>query len=55
MRTPLKLRDEDYTIVLNDVTGQEKILRLSKLVRIYPANALSTFQNWACIFRAGKF
>ncbi len=52
----MKLRDEDYTIVLNDVTGQEKILRLSKLVRIYPANALSTFQKLGVYFsRWGEF
>ena len=52
----MKLRDEEYTLVLNDVTGQEKTLRLSELVRMYPANALSTLQKLGVYFsRWGEF
>lgn len=50
----MKARDEEYTIVLNDVSGQEKTLRLSELVRIYPANALNTVQKLGVYFSRWK-
>jgi phosphate transport system permease protein len=37
----IKERDSKYTITLADVNGQEKQLRLSEIVRLYPANALT--------------
>ena len=52
----MKARNEEYLITLNDVTGQEKILRLSEIVRLYPANNLSTFQKLGVYFsRWGEF
>ena len=41
----LKYEDALYTVVLKDVTGREKTLRLSEIVRFYPANSLSRFQK----------
>lgn len=41
----LKYEDALYTVVLKDVTGREKTLRLSEIVRFYPANSLSLFQK----------
>ena len=41
----LKYEDSLYTVVLKDVTGREKTLRLSEIVRFYPANSLSLFQK----------
>lgn len=37
----IKERDGKYTITLADVNGQEKQLKLSDIVRLYPANALT--------------
>jgi phosphate transport system permease protein len=42
----LKQEDALYTVVLKDVTGLEKTLRLSEIVRFYPANSLSLFQKF---------
>jgi phosphate transport system permease protein len=41
----LKYEDALYTVVLKDVTGRQKTLRLSEIVRFYPANSLSLFQK----------
>jgi len=41
----LKHEDELYNVVLKDVTGREKTLRLSEIVRLYPANDLSLLQE----------
>jgi phosphate transport system permease protein len=41
----LKQEDALYSVVLKDVTGREKTLRLSEIVRFYPANSLSLFQK----------
>jgi phosphate transport system permease protein len=41
----LKYEDALYTVILKDVTGREKTLRLSEIVRFYPANSLSLFQE----------
>lgn len=46
----LKSHDKQYTVTLNDVTGQEKVIRLSEIVRFYPANALSTVQKFGVYF-----
>lgn len=41
----LKSLDGRHTITLADVNGQEKTLRLSQIVRMYPANSLTTAQK----------
>jgi len=46
----LKQEDALYTVVLKDVTGREKTLRLSEIVRFYPANSLSVFQKLGIYF-----
>ncbi len=50
----VKKNDAKYTITLSDVNGKEKTIRLSELVRFYPANDLSLwgkmgvyFSRWA--------
>ena len=37
----IKEKDTQYTITLADVSGREKTLNLSDIVRIYPANKLT--------------
>jgi phosphate transport system permease protein len=44
--TGLRQEDEAYTVTLEAVDGQTKTLPLSKLVRFYPANAISAAQQW---------
>jgi len=39
--TAIKDRDAKYTITLADVTGKEKTLKISDIVRFYPANDLT--------------
>ena len=46
----LKQEDALYTVVLKDVSGREKTVRLSEIVRFYPANSLSTFQKLGIYF-----
>ncbi len=45
----LKDKDEQFTITLADVNGREKTFKLSDIVRLYPANAL-TFSDKASIY-----
>ena len=48
--------DEKYKIVLREIGGREKNLRLSEIVRIYPANNLSIFGKIGVYFsRWGEF
>ena len=48
--------DEKYKIVLREIGGREKNLRLSEIVRIYPANNLSIFGKMGVYFsRWGEF
>jgi phosphate transport system permease protein len=48
--------DEKYKITLREIGGREKSLRLSELVRIYPANDLSFFGKMGVYFsRWGEF
>ena len=48
--------DEKYKIVLREIGGREKNLRLSEIVRIYPANNLSSFGKIGVYFsRWGEF
>lgn len=48
--------DEKYKITLTEIGGREKQLRLSELVRIYPANDLSFFGKMGVYFsRWGEF
>ena len=48
--------DEKYKITLREIGGREKHLRLSELVRIYPANDLSFFGKMGVYFsRWGEF
>ena len=46
----LKHEDELYTVVSKDVSGREKTVRLSEIVRFYPANSLSLFQKLGIYF-----
>ncbi|RJP66430.1 MAG: phosphate ABC transporter permease PstA [Candidatus Abyssobacteria bacterium SURF_17] len=41
----IKQNDAQYQVTLVDVSGREKTILLSDIVRFYPANALSTFQK----------
>ncbi|MFZ3045174.1 MAG: phosphate ABC transporter permease PstA [Desulfatirhabdiaceae bacterium] len=41
----LKAEDQRYQITLADVEGRSKTLRLSEIVRIYPANTLNEWQK----------
>ena len=48
--------DEKYKIILQEIGGREKNLRLSDIVRIYPANNLSIFGKMGVYFsRWGEF
>ena len=48
--------DEKYKITLSEIGGREKSLRLSEIVRIYPANNLSFFGKIGVYFsRWGEF
>ena len=48
--------DKKYKIVLREIGGREKNLRLSEIVRIYPANNLSIFGKMGVYFsRWGEF
>ena len=48
--------DEKFKITLREISGREKRLRLSELVRIYPANDLSFFGKMGVYFsRWGEF
>lgn len=46
----LRQTDDAVTVTLEAVDGQTKTLPLSRLVRFYPANALSTEQKWSVYF-----
>ena len=46
----IKEVDNQYNITLADATGREKTLRLSEVVRLYPANSLSFFQKLGVYF-----
>jgi len=41
----IKEKDAKYTITLADVSGREKKMRLSDIVRLYPANMLTFFEK----------
>ncbi len=48
--------DERYKVTLSEIGGREKMLRLSEIVRIYPANNLSFFGKIGVYFsRWGEF
>ncbi len=48
--------DEQYKVTLSEIGGREKHLRLSEIVRIYPANNLSFFGKIGVYFsRWGEF
>ncbi len=48
--------DKKYTVILQEIGGREKNLRLSEIVRIYPANRLSFFGKMGVYFsRWGEF
>lgn len=48
--------DEKYQIILREIGGREKHLRLSEIVRLYPANNLSFFGKIGVYFsRWGEF
>jgi len=52
----LKADDERYRITLAEIGGREKTLKLSDLVRFYPANALGIFDKLAIyLSRWGEF
>ncbi len=52
----IKELDGKYTIMLADVSGQEKTLGLSNIVRCYAANSLTLFDKLAVYFsRWGEF
>ena len=54
--TGLRTADEAVTVTLEAVDGQTKTLPLSRLVRFYPANDLTTEQKWSVYFsRWGEF
>lgn len=46
----LRTEDERFTITLEAINGQTKTLSLSRIVRLYPANALSSNQKWNVYF-----
>jgi phosphate transport system permease protein len=46
----LRAEDERFTITLEAINGQTKTLSLSRIVRLYPANALSSSQKWGVYF-----
>lgn len=43
----LRANDEGYTVTLEAIDGQTKTLRVSELVRLYPANQLTTQDKWS--------
>ena len=45
--TELRSQDERYTITLEAIDGRTKTLSLSRIVRLYPANALGSGQKWS--------
>lgn len=45
--TALRRTDESYTVTLEAIDQQTKTLPVSKLVRLYPANNLSTSEKWS--------
>jgi phosphate transport system permease protein len=48
--TELRSQDERYTITLEAIDGRTKTLSLSRIVRLYPANALGSGQKWSIYF-----
>jgi phosphate transport system permease protein len=44
--TELRSEDERFTITLEAIDGRTKTLQLSRVVRLYPANALGANQKW---------
>lgn len=45
--TALRSADERYTITLEAIDGRTKTISLSRVVRLYPANALSSERKWS--------
>lgn len=43
----LRTKDEGFTITLEAIDGRTKTLSLSRIVRLYPANALRADQKWS--------
>lgn len=41
----IKLEDAKYTVTLAEIGGKEKTIKLSEIVRFYPANALSPLER----------
>jgi phosphate transport system permease protein len=46
----LKDTDADYTITLADINGREKTVKLSEIVRLYPANTLTFWPRLGVYF-----
>jgi phosphate transport system permease protein len=52
----LRAADESYKVTLEAVDGQTKTLRVSELVRVYPANQLTASEKWSVYWsRWGEF
>ncbi len=52
----INVEDKKYIVILQEIGGREKNLRLSDIVRIYPANNLSVFGKMGVYFsRWGEF
>jgi phosphate transport system permease protein len=43
----LRANDAAYTVTLEAIDGQTKTLRVSELVRVYPANRLTSAEKWS--------
>lgn len=43
----LRANDASYTVTLEAIDGQTKTLRMSELVRVYPANQLTSGDKWS--------
>jgi len=48
--TALRSTDERFTITLEAIDGRTKTLSLSRIVRLYPANAMTADQKWSVYF-----
>lgn len=46
----IKQKDKKHTITLKEVEGREKTIKLSELVRFYPANTISIFEKFGIYF-----
>jgi phosphate transport system permease protein len=48
--TALRSTDDRFTITLEAIDGRTKTLSLSRIVRLYPANAMASEQKWTVYF-----